>query len=135
MKIIACLYWYNLSNAVNAGMLDEGKQELVQTDTGNHWNKVSRPFSLVAPRGSLLSLVEGHLEGPGRRNCHFIACPLFMETLMIIHLMYLFYLEVSDKRRNPTVRLIVVFFVWQLLQLRKERDGVPRSEERQQVRR
>lgn len=57
-------------------MLGEGKQELAQTDTGNNWNQVSRPFSLVAPRGSLLSLVEGHLEGPGRRNYHFIACPL-----------------------------------------------------------
>lgn len=62
-------------------MLDEGKEELGHN--GNNWNKVSRPFSLVVPRGSLLSLAEGHLGGPERRNYNFIACLQLWEHFLI----------------------------------------------------
>lgn len=39
-----------------------------------------------------------------------------------------------DERRNPGVRLVVVFFMGKFPQLRQERDGIPRGKQGQQVR-
>lgn len=44
------------------------------------------------------------------------------------------HLEVPDERCDATVRLVVMFLMGQLLQLRQERYGVPRCKEGQQVR-
>lgn len=44
------------------------------------------------------------------------------------------YLEVLDERSDAGVRLVVALFMGKFLQLRQERDGIPRGKQGQQVR-